>query len=157
MTPKILAIVATALFAVHGGYAQADEIEYPNRIELFLGDTYEGGEEGDTHGFSVGLTYERRLTKLIGVGVFGEYAHDPYNEWVFGAPLFLHPYMGFRLQIAPGVDLSRAEGASTAFLLRAGIGYEFEFGRWTIMPEINGDFVDGSRLGVFGVSFGYGF
>ena len=53
---------------------------------------------------------------------------------------------------------SRKEKESnTEFLVRLGVAYEFEIGRWSITPEFNVDFVDDEESTAFGISFGYGF
>lgn len=126
-----------------------------NALEAFLGGTYEDGDEGDESGFTLGLTYERRLSTLIGVGAFWEYAFGDFDKWSLGAPLFIHPYRGFRVALAPGLEHRDGEDE---FLFRTGLGYEFELDeRWIIMPEVAVDFVDGDESYVFGVSLGYGF
>ena len=91
--------------------------------ELFLGNTYEHGENG----FSFGLLYEYRRNKLFGVGGFWEYAAGDFDKWSVGLPLFIHPYKGFRFFVAPGFEHKDSENE---FLFRTGGSYEFEVGRW---------------------------
>lgn len=128
-------------------------IDYRNRMELFLGNTHDGSENG----FSIGLGYEYRIMDLLGAGLFVEYADAPFREFVFGVPVFIHPYKGLRLLAAPGVDLERGEKGDPEFLVRLGLAYEFEFDRWSVTPEFNVDFVDNEEVLVYGVSFGWGF
>jgi hypothetical protein len=128
---------------------------HPQVLELFLGDTYEDGEHGDEHGFTVGLTYEYRFAELFGTGGFVEYACGDFSAWTAGVPLFIHPYKGWRFALAPGLEYKDDEGE---FLFRIGVAYEFELSeRVVLMPEFNVDFVDGEELYVFGLSFGWGF
>ena len=129
------------------------ELENRHGIELFLGNTHEDGEDG----FSVGLSYEYRLSQLFGIGGIVESASGVLREWVLAVPLFLHPYKGWRFLVAPGVDIPEDEG-DNEFLFRVGAAYEFEIGeKWAITPEFNVDFVDNSEVFVYGLSFGYKF
>ncbi|MGI9512066.1 MAG: hypothetical protein ACR2OL_04115 [Anderseniella sp.] len=54
----------------------------------------------------------------------------------------------------PGIEVHKDE---TEFLFRAGIGYEFEIDRFTILPELNADFGEGEVNLVFGASLGFKF
>jgi hypothetical protein len=125
-----------------------------NMLEVFLGNTYEDAKHGNENGFTVGLTYERRFSELLGVGGFYEYAAGDFDKWSIGVPLFIHPYEGWRLALAPGLEHRHGEDE---FLLRTGVAYEFELSeRWVMIPEFNIDFVDGEEAFVFGLSFGFG-
>jgi hypothetical protein len=135
--------------AAENKHENAEEV-YRHRLEFFLGNTH----DGDDDGFSVGLTYEYRLTEILGAGVFWEYAAGDFDKWAAGLPLFVHPYRGLRFVLAPGLE---HEDSENEFLLRTGVAYELEFGRWSITPEFNIDFADGEEAQVYGVSFGYGF
>jgi hypothetical protein len=152
----LLAVAFTAA-AAEQGHGQHEEARHyhVNTAEVFIGGTYEDGEHGSEDGFTVGLTYERRLSELLGVGGFYEYAAGDFDKWSIGVPLFIHPYGGFRFELAPGME---HRDGDDDFLFRTGVGYEFELSeRWMMMPEFNVDFVDGDESYVFGVSFGYGF
>ena len=126
-----------------------------NMMELFLGNTFEDAPDGHESGFSVGLAYERRISELLGVGGFYEDAAGELDKWSVGAPLLVHPYRGWRLTLAPGVE---HRGDEDAFLFRTGVAYEVELAeRWALIPEFNVDFVDGQQSYVLGVSIGLGF
>ena len=136
--------------------------------------------------FAAGLAYEYRLDSLFGVGGFVEHAGQAEDVWTFGVPLFVHPYQGVRLLLAPGLEqkdvqeegrsasaeASAVAGAAMAdetadkgaqkteqsWLLRAGVAYEVELGRWSLTPEFNIDFVEGGHQTlVYGISLGCGF
>jgi hypothetical protein len=125
--------------------------EPPHRIEVFLG----GTQAEESLDLAVGLSYEYRLSRLFGLGAFLEYADKEDGVWVFAAPVYLHPYKGFRFLLAPGVE---REVSKNRFLFRAGVAYEIEIRRWSIAPEFNVDLPDGGPTAlVFGVSFGYAF
>ena len=127
--------------------------EHLHGVELFLGNTQDDGKNG----FSIGLTYEYRLSELFGIGGLIEHAGEDFREWVLAVPFFLHPYKGWRFLVAPGIDIDDEDGDNN-FLFRAGAAYEFEIAeRWSITPEFNVDFVDGDEVLVYGLSFGYEF
>ena len=140
----------SAASAEESGEKPDQEETSRNRMELFLGNTHDEGEDA----FSVGVTYEYRFRKLIGLGALWEYADGDFDKWIAGVPFFLHPYKGLRFEVAPGVEHAESDNE---FLVRLGVGYEFEIGRWSITPEFNMDFVDGEESIVYGISFGYGF
>ncbi len=135
--------------AAENEHENAEE-SYRHRLELFLGNKHDEGEEA----FSFGITYEYRVSEIIGFGGFWEYAAGDFDKWLAGLPLFVHPYRGLRFVLAPGLE---HEDSENEFLLRTGVAYELELGRWSITPEFNIDFVDGEEAQVYGVSFGYGF
>jgi len=89
-----------------------------------------------------------------GSAVFGNMPQAILTNGVRVYHYTIHPYKGFRFTLAPGLEHREGEDE---FLFRAGVGYEFEIGRWSILPEFNIDFVDGEEALVYGVSFGYGF
>ena len=124
-------------------------------VEFFVGNTYEDSHHGSENGFTVGFTYERRLSALWGVGGSYEYAAGDFDKWSIAVPLFIHPYKGWRFELAPGLEHKKSEDA---FLLRIGAAYEFMLSnRWMLIPEIAVDFVDGDEAIVYGLAFGFGF
>ena len=42
-------------------------------------------------------------------------------------------------------------------MLRIGVEYGFEAGQWEISPQLDLDFVDGDRIAVLGITFGFGY
>ena len=135
-----------------------ETVEYRHRAELFLGVAHE--ESSDE--FAAGLTYEYRISRLLGVGGFVEHAGEEEGVWTFGVPLLIHPLEGTRFLLAPGWETKEVESeekeTEQSFLMRAGIAYEYEVDRWSITPELNVDFIEGGhRVLVYGVSIGCGF
>ena len=125
--------------------------ERPHRIEVFLG----GTQAEESLDLAVGLSYEYRISRLFGLGAFLEYAKKEHDAWILAAPVYFHPYKGFRFLFAPGVE---REAGRNRFLFRAGVAYEIEIRRWSIAPEFNVDLPDGGPTAlVFGASFGYAF
>ena len=123
---------------------------HQHRLELFLGNTHDEGEDG----FTVGIGYEYRLNEILGIGGLVEHVGGDLNEFIGAVPLFIHPYKGWIFILAPGFDYRQDRHD---FLFRAGVAYEFEIGRWSITPAFNVDFVEGEEVLVYGLSFGYGF
>ena len=152
-----LAVTASQVLAAEQGHAahEGSAHHHPNMMEVFLGSTFEDSEHGDEHGFTIGLTYERRFSELLGIGGFYEYAAGDFDKWSIGIPLFIHPYQGWRFDLAPGLEHRHGENE---FLFRTGVAYEFELSeQWVMIPEFNIDFVDGEEAFAFGLSFGFGF
>ena len=148
-TPHLLA-------AEHDQAAHPDaEHHHKNVAEFFVGNTHEDTHHGSENGFTVGLTYERRLSSLWGVGGVYEYAAGDFDKWSISVPLFIHPYKGWRFELAPGVEHKKSKDE---FLLRIGAAYEFMLSdRWMLIPEIAVDVVDGDEAIVYGLAFGFGF
>jgi hypothetical protein len=130
------------------------------RPELFLGVAHAEGHDN----FAAGLAGEYRFGRFLGVGGFMERTGGAEEAWSFGVPLSIHPYEGVRLLLAPGQERKEvqeegeAKKTEQSWLLRAGVAYEIEIGRWSLTPEFNVDFIEGGHhVLVYGASVGYGF
>ena len=75
-------LILTALLAVCSGIAHPEEAEKSNVVEVFVGGTH----VDDSNEFSLGMTYERRLSEKIGLGVTAERTKG--REYVAVVPLF---------------------------------------------------------------------
>lgn len=149
-----LAVASPLLFAAEQTHHESENY-HRNMAEFFIGNTYEDADHERENGFTLGLTYERRISELFGFGGFYEYAAGDFDKWSIGVPLFIHPYEGWRFALAPGLEHRHGDDE---FLFRTGVAYEFELSeRWVMMPEFNIDFVDGEEAFVFGLTFGFGF
>jgi len=148
----LITLIASPALSEESAYSHHEEgHENSNDVALFLGNTH----HGDENGFSVGLDYEHRLNTIFGAGGLVEYSAGDFDSWVVAASLFIHPYKGFRLILAPGFE---NKDSSSNFLFRTGVAYQFEIGnKWSISPEYNLDFVHNETVQVYGVSFGFGF
>ena len=137
--------IAAALITVSGTAFAGEQA-----LALFVGITDDRGDNA----FSMGLDYEYHLSELIGVGGLLDVAGSDVRSFVVGVPVFFHPVGGLLLLAAPGVE--HQNDGSNEFLIRIGVGWEFEAGeRFTIIPIANIDFVDGDKVYVYGVDFGY--
>jgi len=131
--------------------------EFPlHHAGVFLGAVTETGCERDATDWALGLEYEYRPVEKFGVGVLiemvGGEADREFTALLTG---IMHPGGGWRVVLAPGVEIDRHE-RHTAFLLRVGMGYEFVFqGGYTVGPEFNIDFIENSHATfVYGVVLG---
>ncbi len=137
-----------------GSLANASESygDAPNLVSVFAGNT----QHGSSNGASLGLEYERRLTPLIGLGAFVEYAGGDIDALRVGTPVFFQPHAGWVFKLAPGSEI---EHGDAQFMMRVGVGYEFEIAsKWILIPQINTDFVDrrGTTL-IYGLSLSRNF
>ncbi len=147
-----MVLVAGPAFAEEAANGHHEkEHENANDIGVFLG----GANHKAENGFAVGLDYEHRLNSILGAGALVEYTAGDFDSWVVAASLYIHPYKGFRVVLAPGFENREKE---TNFLFRTGLAYQFEIGKnLSISPEYNVDFVHGETTHVYGVSFGFAF
>ena len=148
---------ASHLFAAEQTHPTHEDSEHyhRNNIGFFFGNTYEDSHHGSENGLTVGFNYERRLSKLLGIGGFYEYAGGDFDKWSIGVPLFFHPYKAWRFQLAPGLEHRESDDE---FLFRIGAAYDFQLSeRWAIVPEANVEFVDSEEALVFGLTLGFGF
>jgi hypothetical protein len=134
--------------------AESDETEggYDlNTAGVFFGRT--GDDRRDT-GFTLALTYERRLSESFGLGVEAERVFGDLEFWVATVPFAYH-YKAWKFFAGPGLEM--LDGGGNEFLARIGGEYAFEAGRWEIAPTLALDFVDGETETVGGLGFLYGF
>ncbi len=121
-----------------------------NMLNVLVGVTDEGRRD---NGATLGLEYERRLSKLFGVGVVAEHVFGDLDFSVYAVPLFFHTGR-WKFVVAPGIETG---DLGTEFLVRVGGDYAFEAGDWEIAPGLDVDFVDGDQVLVIGLSIGKGF
>ena len=178
-TLTIAALMTLAALPLHGqeheGAAEGAEHEFhKNHVSVMLGGTTEASEGERSTAFSVGLDYERRFSRVIGLSIGAEAVFDPTErEALAGLSLDVHATRGLVLQVGPGVEIakelggeevgaeSEGEGSSThaAAALRVGGLYQFRAGsKVTIAPAFYVDMVDGRKpVYVWGLSTGLGF
>ncbi len=178
-----VSMVLLVLFAAPAAFAQEHDEEaqhahgeaehhehHKNYLFLFLGGTTESISEDPETNFSAGLTYERRVSELIGLGIGGEFVFGGEGrEALAGLLLIFHPAGGLGLAIGPGMEIAKEihhdelgheeEETEVHAALRAGVTYEFEVGeQFAIAPAVYVDFIDGKDPAlVWGLEFGLGF
>jgi hypothetical protein len=149
--PTPVRIVVFLILAVTSAAASAQSpTDNRDSASLFLGNT----QDGSSHGFTMAIEYEHKLTNLIGIGGLFEYAGGDFDIVKLGVPVTFHPLAGWVFRAAPGVRFN----SGTDLLFRAGVGYDFKIApRWSIAPDFNVDFVDGDTQLVYGISAAYEF
>ena len=121
-----------------------------NQLSVFVGHT---GETRREHGNTLGIGYERRITKTVGVGVLLERTYGDFDFKVYALPIAYHAGL-WKIFVAPGVEDGEHGSES---LVRMGAEYAFEVGSWEIAPQLSIDFVGGEKLGIIGIALAKGF
>ena len=134
-----VAFISAALVLVAGPARAADEPdqepESRNEVAFFMGVTDDDQETA----FSLGLDYEYRLNRRLGIGGLVDYAFGDLRSGVLGVPVFFHPSEKWKLFAAPGFERRESENN---FLVRLGAGYSFDVGPVDLEPSFMVDFVD---------------
>lgn len=121
-----------------------------NLLSVFVGHT---GVTRRDHGNTLGIGYERRVTKTVSVGVLAERTYGDLDFRVYAVPFAYHAG-AWKIFVAPGVEDS---DHGSELLVRIGAEYAFEVGSWEIAPQLSVDFVDGEQLGIIGIALAKGF
>lgn len=118
----------------------------------------EGSSGGkDDPDFTIGFDYERRLTRLIGIGGMVDFVVEGRREFLLGPIGFLHPFGGAELFAAPLVERIRETG-DWEFVFRVGVAWQFEVGeKFTVGPYAGYDISEEHEIWVLGVAIGRGF
>lgn len=124
-----------------------------NEIGPYLGFASAGGD----HGLSVGLDYERRLTRRFGIGAVLEYTSGDFREGLAAVSFDWHPWKELKLFVAPGIEVDREDGTNGA-LLRLGAEYGLAIAeRMEIAPGVAVDFSDENTTVVIGAVLAWKF
>lgn len=130
--------------------ANAEDFKHPHHLSVLLGGTHVLNE--DHTGETIGLDYEYRVSRLIGLGFVAEYAFNDVNATTLLAVADIHSDTGFIAQVGPGVEFT---DHGNLFVFRIGGMYEFEFDRVTFSPQFHIDIADSADDSlVFGLAFG---
>ena len=169
---KSVLIISIIIFLPFGFFAQSENHEtsldgenhfHYNHFALFVGAS-SLFEREETH-FTLGADYVRYLSpeSNFAVGIYTEAIFAHHTEWLFGAVLFYRLTEHLWIRSGPGIEILQEEIAHTGeteskteFLYRVGAGYSFHFGRISIAPSVDLDFVRSSPTLVWGVNIGMG-
>ena len=136
-------------------------------------------EGGETNPFG-GINYEYKFYHTnpeLGIGLFAEAVFRDETESVFGLPLFIHPYKGFKFFFAPSMISSNVKSvdepddsqdeplgdsnlnnntvdSDNEFFIRVGVSYDFYLNNFFISPSIVLDQIGAHSFAVYGVNFG---
>lgn len=149
----ILLVIGVGASAVAAAEEPETEEYSRHGVALFAGVTDDDQETA----FSLGLDYEYKLNRRLGIGGLLDIAFGDLRAGVLGVPIFVHPTEQLKLLGAPGFE--RREGENN-FLVRLGGSYVFEVGRVGLAPAFFVDFVDEEEVDVvyiFGLAFEWEF
>ena len=146
---------------VEAGRAEEREEAFKrHEIAIFVGYTFERGEDGAT----IGLDYAYWFNERIGVGPFVDYVAGDIEAFALGAGIWFRPFRraeGLAFYVAPGIDITneREHGKrswETNALLRLGGTYGFTVGRGLrLLPSFYVDLIAPDKQAyVFGLSIG---
>ncbi len=128
---------------------------HPHHIAVFLGLTEAEHHHETIRELTLGLDYEYRCTKYLGLGGLVDYSGGDLDTTVIAVALFIHPVANLKLLIAPGYELHSGHEEE---LVRAGVGWDFHAGEsLTITPTFSVDFVSSEEIKVYGIAVGWGF
>jgi len=151
--------IAPGARAQESEHGEAGHEYHPNHFSFFIGITDGGNAEGDGEenaSPTLGLDYERQLSRRFGVGFLADVAAGDRREFVAGIPLVLHAGRSAKIYVAPGIERSKETGHDET-MVRLGFMWSFSVGRMTLSPALNVDFVNGERIYVPGLNVGWGF
>jgi hypothetical protein len=151
--------VAQGALAQESEHGEAGHKYHRNHFSLFVGATEGGNVDGEGEeraSPTLGLDYERRLSRLLGIGFLADVAAGDRREFVAGIPLVFHAGRSAKFYVAPGIERSKETGHDEA-LVRLGFMWNFKVRRMTLSPALNVDFVNGERIYVPGLNVGWGF
>jgi len=129
--------------------------KHPHHLSVITGGTHDHDETA----FTLGLDYEYRVNRLLGLGTVAEYAFHHLDSWTILAVADVHVWRGLALQTGPGIEIvDEDEGHEEEFVYRAGLLYEFELPRrFTVSPQVHYDVGTGINALVFGLAVGVNF
>lgn len=128
----------------------------PHHLSVVLAGTHI--DAADETAFTLGVDYEYRINRLIGVGAVAEYAFDDIDALTLLAVADVHLWRGLALQIGPGVEfVDEGEETETFAIGRIGALYELDFEGYTISPQFHYDISSGEDAIVFGLALGVAF
>ena len=128
------------------------EEESRNELGWFLGAAFSEGESAA----SIGIDYERRLSRRFGVGGLAEYTGGDFRDGILGVPFTWHVRRELKVYAAAGMEFDR--GGEDFFLIRLGAGYGFDLGKGLeVAPAVNIDFTSEETTLVLGASLAWGF
>jgi hypothetical protein len=148
---RLLAIVCL-FFLIIMTYAQENEEsnkeESKNELSVFLG----GTTNSEASAFTLGMEYQYRLSKVIGLGAFVDIAFGEIKSALAGPAVFLHTW-NLEFTIAPAAEFNDKEIIAA---LRLGTGYRFKIRKFVVMPALFFDTERNKRPSwVYGLNFGY--
>ena len=152
----------------HGGHeAESEEHEAAegrhseefekNSIAIFLGATQAENEDGEREDpqFTIGFDYERRLSKVFGIGAIADFVVAGHRERIIAVAGVAHAGEA-KFVLAPGVEYLSDSG-EREFIVRLGLMYSFPTGKIHLEPSLFWDVTQEGGTWVFGLTVGHEF
>jgi len=124
--------------------------EEPHHFSMLFSGTIEEEESAP----SIGLDYEYRASRFLGLGAVVEEAFEDIDATTVIGVADLHLTNQFIVQTGPGVEFVDDE---EEFVYRLGVLYEFERDGYTLSPQIHHDWTSGEDAFVVGIALGFCF
>ena len=120
------------------GEEHGEAHHHKNHFALFVGSTEaeeHHGEKGDRD-FTLGIDYERRLSKWFGAGAMLDWVAEGNREYLVGPLFILHAGGHAKFFAAPCYQGVRESGEGN-FVFRTGFAWDFFFGggKYSVFPR----------------------
>ncbi len=147
-------LVSLICFFSFISFVNAENLEKPHHISLFIGGTHM--LDDDHNGETFGLDYEYCVSEILGLGVVLEHAFDDIDATTFLTVADIHTPIGMIFQVGPGIEFT---DHGDRFLFRVGTMYEFKFDHhYTLSPQLHFDIAENAHDSiVFGFAIGKSF
>jgi hypothetical protein len=132
------------------GEGEHDWREEPHHASILLSGTIEEHESAP----SIGLDYEYRVSRFLGLGAIVDRAFGEIDSTTVLAVADLHITNQFIVQTGPGAEFL---GSEEKPVYRIGVLYEFERSGFTVSPQVHYDWTSGEDALIVGLAFGVGF
>ncbi|RZO64188.1 MAG: hypothetical protein EVA70_08580 [Parvularculaceae bacterium] len=153
MTLKSLLFIAAFTLSCSVANAQENlesEEESPHHVSVVLGGTHVASE--DLTAFTVGIDYEYRVNRLLGLGFVVERAFGEIDATTVLAVADIHIWRGLAVQAGPGIEFVGNEEVAVG---RIGTLYEVTLDSgYTISPQLHYDISAEEDSLVFGIAIG---
>ena len=144
--------------------AERSHESHPNNIGVFVGVTAGGEEEGggkESATGTIGLEYERRLSRWLGIGAVFEFAGGERRDHVGIIAVTFRATPAAKFVVGAGWERSSGTeifAGDYEPVVRFGFMYEIEVVPGNhISPQINLDRIHGETLAIVGATIGWGF
>jgi hypothetical protein len=156
-------VIAVTVFLVIAPAISAEESHegadafHRHHVGLIAGGTF---DEHDRTGPAIGVDYEYRFNRRLGLGGLLEYAGGDFEHVLLGIPIFFHPNEHWLLALAPATEVHKDEKHDERkrdWVVRASVAYQFHFGDgYSVSPVFSADFSEHETLYVAGLALAFG-
>jgi hypothetical protein len=101
----------------------------------------------------LGFDYERRLSRVFGIGAIADFVLEGHREAILAAAFVAHAGQA-KFVLAPGVERVR-EGGGMESVVRFGLMYAFPAGKVHLEPSVFYDLTEEGGTWVLGLTIGH--